>query len=68
MRMFLWWCRRFHHHRRGRDARGRLALICDSCGRAFPIVIADRKKADRLRQRMRQPASVVSLRIRRRLP
>jgi hypothetical protein len=63
--MFAWWCRRFHHHRRGRDSHGKLVLVCDTCSRVFPIKIGDRQRARRLKQRMHGPATVVSLRDRR---
>jgi hypothetical protein len=64
-KMFAWWCRRFHHHRRGRDSHGKLVLVCDTCSRTFSIRIGDRPRARRLRQRMNGPATVVSLRDRR---
>ena len=61
---FLWWCRRFHHHRRARNRHGKLELYCDKCERAFPIRLTDPKRALRLRRRMQRPANIVSMEAR----
>lgn len=66
LRLCRFRCRHPHTYRERRE--GQLMLVCDTCGRAFPVAVSDRDKAKRLRARLKKsrvhqkpPAPVIGI-------
>jgi hypothetical protein len=55
IRWLLAWARCDHHETLYKErVKGQLTLICDRCGRSFPVALSDKKLGKRLAARMRE--------------